>query len=168
MSAVPGKSGALVAALVGLVLTLLALPLDWFTVTNARVPTPDMSGLFLGFGEASSMPDMGSLFSSASLSITAGAFNGTVDLFTTMPIWSVVVLAALAGVLGLLRASARVHVPWLLLLLVWTFAAAHVGMILYSVGTSPNGELGPGPLVLGLGLLLILPSALQGAPRVAT
>jgi len=153
---VSAKNG-LAPALVGVVLLLASLPLAWFTVRNAQVSSPNFSGMF---GEGSGMPDMGSFLSSTTVSITANAFDGTVELFASLPIWFVVLAGVIAGILAALRSAVTAAIPAILIWLVWGFASVHVGMVLYVVTRSPDADLGAAPLVAGLALVLMLPALL--------
>jgi len=160
MSSVTPRSGLFLWPLVGLVLLIVSLSLEWYIFHDVAIPTQDLFGSLSNLmGAESGLDELGSMFSGTSLSVSTDAFNGTINVVGRLPIWVVILVASVAALLGLLRAGGRVASPPLLILLAWGFAVAHVGAIFFSLGQTARAEFGPGPFVAAAGLLMILPSA---------
>ncbi len=168
MSTSAPKDGGFLAPLLGLVLLAVSIPLTWFTVFDAVVTSPNIFGAFGDSAGNDAFSDLGAMMSSVSTTISVTALNGTIDLFVELPIWVVVLLGGLGALLALVRSTGRWSVPPVLPLLFLVFGLAHIGMALYVIGNSDNGELGFGPFLAAFALLLALPAAVRRRPSAAT
>ena len=146
------KNNLIILGAAALLALLISLPMEWMTITHARI---NMSGAPPGFAGMMNQALAGA-------SLTVSGLNGHVTVGIKMPIWLIVVVGCIGVVLALLHVLGVARMPLWAPLVPLALSTVYVLIAIWVSVASAEATLGIGGIVALIGLGMGYAVAFQG------